>query len=99
MLSLLSQGLELLKGLDFWRLHLTSSDSLKTALELPDKARLDSIHLALAVQHGMDYLVSWNFIHIVGARPRGIVQAINYSKGIVTPIICTPEELFEEELS
>lgn len=69
------------------------------ALELPDKARLDSIHLALAVQHGMDYLVSWNFIHIVGARPRGIVQAINYSRGIVTPIICTPEELFEEELS
>jgi len=70
-----------------------------TALTLPDKARLDAIHLALAVQHGMDYLVSWNFIHIVGARPRGIIQTINYGKGIVTPIICTPEELFEEELS
>ena len=27
------------------------------------------------------------------------VQAINYSKGIVTPIICTPEELIEEEVS
>ena len=45
------------------------------ALELPDKARLDAVHLALAVEHGMDFLVSWNFIHIVGARPRGIIQS------------------------
>ncbi len=70
-----------------------------TALELPDKARLDAIHLALAVQHGMDFLVSWNFVHIVGARPRGIIQAINYSKGVKSPLLCTPEELLEEDLS
>ena len=70
-----------------------------TALNLPDKARLDAIHLALAVQHGMDFLVSWNFIHIVGARPRAIIQGINYRKQIETPLICTPEELLEEDLS
>lgn len=70
-----------------------------TALQLPDKARLDAIHLALAVQHGMDFLVSWNFVHIVGARPRATVQTINYNKGIRTPLICTPEELLEDDLS
>jgi len=70
-----------------------------SALQLPDKARLDAIHLALAVEHGMDFLVSWNFVHIVGARPRGIIQAINYTKGIKTPLICTPEELLEEDIS
>lgn len=69
------------------------------ALQLPDKARLDALHLALAVEHGMDFLVSWNFVHIVGARPRGIIQTINYKKGIKTPMICTPEELLEEDLS
>ena len=69
------------------------------ALNLPDKARLDALHLALGVQHGMDYLLSWNFIHIVGARPRSIIQAVNYYKGIDTPIICTPEELLEEDPS
>jgi len=68
------------------------------ALDLPDKARLDAIHLALAVQHGMDYLVSWNFTHIVGARPRGIIQKINYRLQMETPIICTPEELLDESL-
>lgn len=65
------------------------------ALSLPGKARLDAIHLALGSQHGMDYLLSWNFTHIVGARPRAIVQAINYQMGIHTPVICTPEELLE----
>ncbi len=66
------------------------------ALSLPGKARLDAVHLALAVQHGMDYLVSWNFTHIAGARPRAIIQTLNYQQGIDTPVICTPEELLEE---
>jgi hypothetical protein len=65
------------------------------ALSLPGKARLDAVHLALGVQHGMDYLVSWNFAHIVGARPRAVVETLNYRMGIHTPVICTPEELLE----
>ena len=65
------------------------------ALSLPDRARLDALHLALGVQHGMESLLSWNFAHIVGARPRAVIQAMNYRMGIVTPVICTPEELLE----
>lgn len=65
------------------------------ALSLPDKARLDALHLALSVQHGMDFLLSWNFTHIAGARPRAIIQTLNYRMGIDTPVICTPEELLE----
>jgi hypothetical protein len=68
------------------------------ALSLPGKARLDAVHLALGVQHGMDYLLSWNFTHIVGARPRAIIQTLNYQMGIDTPVICTPEELLEGDL-
>ena len=53
--------LEAVKG--FIPLEITSdviglAQEYYAALELPDKARLDSIHLALAVQHGMDYLDS-----------------------------------------
>jgi predicted nucleic acid-binding protein len=65
------------------------------ALVLPDKTRLDAVHLALAVYHGMDFLLSWNFLHIVGAKPRVIIEQINYKKGIKTPVLCTPEELME----
>ncbi|RLD08000.1 MAG: hypothetical protein DRI44_10355 [Chlamydiae bacterium] len=68
------------------------------AINLTEKSRLDSLHLALAVHHGMDYLISWNLVHISGARPRKIVEQINHSYNIITPIICTPEELLEEQL-
>jgi predicted nucleic acid-binding protein len=65
------------------------------ALDIPKKARNDSFHLALAVHHGMDYLVSWNCTHISSGRVRNIVGEINDERGYQTPIICTPEELME----
>jgi len=65
------------------------------ALSIPEKARNESFHLALAVHHGMDYLVSWNCTHISSGRVRNIVSAINEKVGYATPIICTPEELME----
>ena len=80
------------------RRMLSSSRMYFEALSLPGKARLDAVHLALGVQHGMDYLLSWNFIHIAGARPRAIVQTLNYRMGIHTPVICTPEELLEGDV-
>lgn len=64
-------------------------------LQIPEKARGDTYHLALATYHGMDFLVSWNFGHILAASVRTIVQDINGSRGIRTPMICTPEELME----
>ena len=65
------------------------------AVQLPEKARADSYHLAIAAVHEMDYLVSWNCSHIVSGRVRRIIEAINDDRGIRTPIICTPEELME----
>ena len=65
------------------------------ALEIPEKARNDSFHLALAVHHGVDFLVTWNCTHIAAGRVRGIVEALNDERGYQTPIICTPEELME----
>ena len=64
-------------------------------IPIPDKARGDAYHLAVATYHGMDFLVSWNFAHILSARVRAIIQDINTIRGISTPIICTPEELME----
>jgi predicted nucleic acid-binding protein len=63
--------------------------------KLPEKARLDALHLATAVFHGMDYIVSWNFTHLLNPIVRRIVTEINSDRGIETPVICTPEELME----
>jgi hypothetical protein len=45
--------------------------------------------------HGMDFLVSWNFTHILNARVRSAIYEMNTIREISTPIICTPEELME----
>lgn len=71
------------------------ADSYFSAIEIPEKARADSYHLAVAAWHGMDFLISWNCSHIVSGRVKRIVEEINSAKRIRTPIVCTPEELME----
>lgn len=74
---------------------LNLAESYFIAVEIPEKARADSYHLALATWHGMDFLVSWNCVHIVNGRVKQIIEEINSTFGIRTPIVCTPEELME----
>lgn len=54
---------------------------------------LDALHIAIAVVHGMDYLVTWNCAHIANATMRGRIETTCRARGYVPPIICTPEEL------
>ena len=71
------------------------ADTYFAAFAIPDKARADTYHLAVAAWHGMDFLVSWNCTHIVNGRIKLLIEEINAGQGIRTPIICTPEELME----
>ena len=65
------------------------------ALQIPEKAKIDAFHLAVAAWHKMDYLLSWNCKHIASARVQKMMQKINAKLGIYTPVVCTPEELME----
>ena len=64
-------------------------------IQIPEKARGDAYHLATATYHGMDFLVSWNFAHILSARVHSALYEVNALLSIATPIICTPEQLLE----
>lgn len=64
-------------------------------LEIPEKARLDAAHLAVAVWHKVDYLLSWNCRHIVSGRVKKSLEEINATLNLKTPVLCTPEELME----
>lgn len=60
---------------------------------LPPGAADDALHLALAVVHGMDFLLTWNCRHLANAELTfGIQQALT-GRGYRSPVICTPEEL------
>ena len=71
------------------------ADTYFSALTIPEKARADAYHLAIASWHGIDFIVSWNCIHIVNGRIKRLIEEVNAGQGIRTPIICTPEELME----
>ena len=62
---------------------------------VPAKANLDAVHIAVAVVHHVDYLVTWNCTHIANAAVRGKIEEACRSAGLRTPTICTPEELME----
>ncbi len=65
-------------------------------IPLPPGSFRDALHIALASYWGVDYLVTWNCKHIASGRVRRRLQEINTLQGLITPIICTPEELFND---
>lgn len=66
-------------------------------LLFPEKALRDTLHIALASVHDVDYLVTWNCAHIANAHIRRRLAEINAREGVSVPVICTPEELLDEE--
>jgi hypothetical protein len=65
------------------------------ALNIPEKAKIDAFHLAVAAWHKMAYVLSWNCKHIASGRVQKMLQDTNARLGVYTPIVCTPEELME----
>lgn len=63
---------------------------------IPPKAAIDALHIAVAVVNGMDYLLTWNCMHIANAALRGKIEHTCRGVGLRPPILCTPEELMEE---
>jgi predicted nucleic acid-binding protein len=60
------------------------------------KAFGDALHVALAVVHRMDYLLTWNCRHIDNAQTKTLVRRLCASQGLSFPEICTPQELMGE---
>ncbi|GHV76677.1 hypothetical protein AGMMS49942_14980 [Spirochaetia bacterium] len=65
-------------------------------LDIPDKAKADSFHLAVCVDANIDYLLSWNFNHLSFAS-YGKLLLYNQEYGLPTPFLITPEMLNTKE--
>ena len=63
---------------------------------IPEVAKADALHVAVASVHGMDYLLTWNCRHIDNATRKPIIRAICAASGYSYPEICTPMELLPE---
>lgn len=60
---------------------------------LPEKANIDAIHIAVATVHSMNYLLTWNCKHIANAQIQRKLAEVSFALGYELPIICTPYEL------
>jgi len=59
------------------------------------RMRDDARHLALATINEMDFLVSWNFKHLVRSETRERVRQINKTLGYASFIIASPIDFLE----
>ncbi len=60
---------------------------------VPVLFRSDAIHLAAATVNSVNYLVSWNFKHLVNVRTRGLVNEVNLKRSYRALDIVSPQEL------
>jgi hypothetical protein len=60
---------------------------------IPEKAREDAFHIAMAITQNMDYLLTWNCKHIANAELQKVIAQISHREGYEMPVLCTPEVL------
>ena len=90
--------LEILETLPRLRATQDATALARNLLDLgavPRSAGDDAAHIAIAVTHGIDYLVTWNFRHIANATMRSRIEDVCRTAGYDPPVICTPSELLE----
>jgi predicted nucleic acid-binding protein len=69
------------------------SRDLLREVALPKKAEIDALHIAIAAEQRIDYLLTWNCKHIANASLRLKIEGVLKSAGLIPPILCTPQEL------
>ena len=76
---------------------LPATDKLEADLirlfQLPPRAAADAGHLAMAILHRMDYLLTLNCTHLANAKlQKDLMEYCHYHR-LHVPIVCTPETL------
>lgn len=64
---------------------------------IPAKAAEDGLHIAIAIIHSVDYLLTWNCKHIANPEIQRKIMDYLSNQGRFLPFICTPEELLGED--
>lgn len=62
---------------------------------LPQKARLDALHIACAAYHSVNILLTWNFKHIANPTQLPIMRGLCAARGFRLPELVSPLEMLE----
>lgn len=89
------EGLEVLKTTEEAR---KLADALVQAHALPEKARTDALHVALAAMRGADLLLTWNCRHIANSSMVTKIAVTLDRLGYRCPDLATPAQRLEERI-
>ena len=64
---------------------------------LQPRAAIDALHIAMVAHHEIQYLLTWNCKHIANARILPRIYSVLTDLGRPIPIICTPEEMVDDD--
>ena len=69
------------------------ADALLDARAVPSGEKSDATHIAISVTCGVDFLLSWDFKHIVNPNVLPKIEQVCRQMGYAElPVICTPNE-------
>jgi hypothetical protein len=98
--ALAAQRLELLDGIPLLPLDPaigTIANEIISRAILPPTAAIDALHIALVAHHEIQYLLTWNCKHIANAKILPRIHHTLADLGYPIPIICTPEEMVDDD--
>jgi len=90
-------ALDTIDVLEVSELALALAEELVRRRAVPPAAAQDALHIAIAVTNAAEYLLTWNCAHIANATMRRAIDDVCSSEGDLPAVLCTPEELFEEQ--
>jgi hypothetical protein len=76
---------------------LSLAEALLREVPLPERAAVDALHIGISAVQGISYLLTWNCTHIANASLRLRIESVCRDHGYQPPIICTPDELLQNE--
>ena len=91
-----SERLQLLEGIPLLN---ESDDAAMLAKFLvknkavPASEPRDALHIATAATHGVQFIATWNFKHILNPHLQAQIASVCRDAGFIPPVICTPEQL------
>ncbi|HMN41334.1 MAG TPA: type II toxin-antitoxin system VapC family toxin [Phycisphaerales bacterium] len=69
------------------------AEAYQASKVMPGPPVRDALHVALACHYRMDFLLTWNCVHIANANKMRHLRTINARLGLSTPLITTPHLL------
>ena len=94
--------LELLRGIRILPVTEAAGELARALVSsglVPAIASPDAVHIALASVYQIDFLVTWNFKHIANPHIRERMRTRINDSGFRMPVMCSPEELLNDDES